>query len=250
MAIVRSKGSLRKVAETLTLRCDAKQADSRFLSLDESLSNVDSTRLSVFLPLPFVKGRQPVYVEDPDSDDVAYVVSTLAVRPLRIIASDCRRISSSAFDALGASRQLKTGDVVLTMDGGTSIGKAAVFDSTRFLEELGISPSDGEEARVTVDSHVAILRPQGISSLALAYLLTSPIGQLQFQRAESGASGQTAVTEDDVRYFRFPKFDAHELEAATLELQQALDEVEEAVRVAQARRQTAWSAFESRLLAG
>ena len=72
------------------------------------------------------------------------------------------------------------------MDGGTSIGKSAVFD----LDD-----------NFTVDSHVAILRPVGISPKAMAYLLASPMGQLQFNRAESGASGQTAVTEEDLRRF-------------------------------------------------
>ena len=56
----------------------------------------------------------------------------------------------------------------------------------------------------TVDSHVCILRPDGLSSLALVYLLASPLGQMQFRRAESGASGQTTVTEDDIRRFVFP----------------------------------------------
>lgn len=36
------------------------------------------------------------------------------------------------------------------------------------------------------------------------YLLASPLGQMQFRRAESGASGQTTVTEDDIRRFVFP----------------------------------------------
>jgi hypothetical protein len=50
-----------------------------------------------------------------------------------------------------------------------------------------------------------ILRPVGLGSLALLYLLASPLGQMQFRRAESGASGQTTVTEDDVRRFIFPR---------------------------------------------
>lgn len=52
---------------------------------------------------------------------------------------------------------------------------------------------------------MAILRPKGISPKALVFLLASPIGQLQFQRFESGASGQTAVTEEDLRRFVIPK---------------------------------------------
>lgn len=38
----------------------------------------------------------------------------------------------------------------------------------------------------------------------MGVFVASPIGQLQFNRAESGASGQTSVTEEDLRRFRFP----------------------------------------------
>lgn len=92
---------------------------------------------------------------------------------------------------------LKNNDVLLTMDGGTSIGKPVLFEL---------------EGEYTVDSHVAILRPQGISPKALVFLLASPIGQLQFQRFESGASGQTAVTEEDLRRFVIPKSSIAKLE--------------------------------------
>jgi len=78
------------------------------------------------------------------------------------------------------------------MDGGPSIGKPVVF---------------GLDGDFTVDSHVAILRPN-IEPRAVVYLLASSLGQIQFQRAESGASGQTSVTEEDVRRFRFPSLPA------------------------------------------
>ena len=42
--------------------------------------------------------------------------------------------------------------------------------------------------------------------------MASPIGQLQFQRFESGASGQTAVTEEDLRRFVIPKSSIAKLE--------------------------------------
>jgi hypothetical protein len=94
------------------------------------------------------------------------------------------------------NRKLRDGEVVLTTDGGTSIGKAAVFMMPKTDE------GEPVDYGFTVDSHVAILCPFGKSPPLLAYLLGSPMGQLQFQRAESGASGQTAVSEDDVRRFR------------------------------------------------
>jgi hypothetical protein len=79
--------------------------------------------------------------------------------------------------------------VLLTVDGGVSIGKPLYFDGS---------------GDFTIDSHVCILRPQGVSALGIVYLLASPLGQMQFRHAESGASGQTAVTEEDFRRFIFP----------------------------------------------
>lgn len=242
---IRSRGSLSKVSETLTMRCDAKQTEPRFLEIDSRLSDVPTLRLSTFLPEPFVKGKQPVYLEDPDGVEYAFVVSTLAVQALRINATDCRYAPKAFFDSVGDRRQLRNGDVVLTMDGGTSIGKVAVFNRADFATAVDVAE---EDLCVTVDSHVAILRPQAISPQALAYLLASPIGQLQFQRAESGASGQTAVTEDDVRYFRFPRFDPDTLEGAVSELKTSLVEAQEAIRMAESQKKLAWNDFESHLI--
>ena len=244
MALIRSKGSLLTVANTLTLRCDAKQVEPRFLELDALLRQNPTNRLNDYLPEPFVKGKQPSYIEDPQDSEYAFVVSTLAVQPLQINATNCRFTSLEFYKSAGSTRQLKDGDVVLTMDGGTSIGKAAVFDKAKFAAALDMDP---EDVYATVDSHVAILRPRGISPLALAYLLASPIGQLQFQRAESGASGQTAVSEDDVRYFRFPKFSPTALEAAVASLQNALTAANEQVRAAEAQQKAAWAKFETSL---
>ena len=55
-----------------------------------------------------------------------------------------------------------------------------------------------------MDSHIVALRPEGISPLSLTYLLSSPFCQQQFRQAESGASGQTSVTEGDIRRFKIP----------------------------------------------
>ena len=120
------------------------------------------------------------------------MVNTLpaGIERLQLNREACRYISEEDFDLLADERKLKKGDVLLTMDGGTSIGKPVYFD----LDE-----------DYTVDSHISILRPEGIEPLVLVYLLASPLGQLQFQQAESGASGQTAVTEEDIRRFVFPK---------------------------------------------
>jgi hypothetical protein len=145
--------------------------------------------LGEFLPVPFVKGMQPDYLDQPTEDSVP-VVNTLSIQNLSIRLEDCRHILRDDFDLLSNERRLQKGDVLLTVDGGVSIGKPALFDLA---------------GSFTIDSHVVSLRPVGVSALALVYLLASPLGQMQFRRAESGASGQTTVTEDDIRRFIFPR---------------------------------------------
>lgn len=245
MTLIRSRSSLKKIANTLTLRCDAKQNEPRFLEMDKKFSKIDTVYLSTFLPEPFVKGKQPTYVEDPGDQDIAFVVSTLAVQPLKINAKDCRFTPKDFYIAAGRQRHLRDGDILLTMDGGTSIGKVAVFYRKDFSLALDIPE---EDIFVTVDSHVAILRPVGISPLALAYLLSSPVGQLQFQRAESGASGQTAVSEDDIRYFQFPSFKPDELENAVTSLKDSLDSVNKQIELANEKKKSAWQEFETHLV--
>lgn len=181
-----AQASLAKIAESHSLRCDSKQFEKRFQDLDDLLSNRECVFLGSFLPSPLVKGASLNYLQEGEG---VPVVNTLSIQNMNININDCRYISEDDFSRLSASRVLKRGDVLLTMDGGTSIGKPVLFD---FDDDY------------TVDSHVAILRPRGISAKALVYLLASPLGQLQFQRYESGASGQTAVTEEDLRRFVFP----------------------------------------------
>ena len=181
--------SLALISTNYAFRCDAKFADEHVLSALRTVEKAGSFTLGEYLPKPFVKGIQPTYLDQPTDDSVP-VISTLCVQNLSIVERDCRHITRDAYDSLNDDRMLKTGDVLLTVDGGVSIGKPCVFDL---------------ETEHTMDSHVVVLRPKGLSSLALVYLLASPLGQMQFRRAESGASGQTTVTEDDVRRFMFPK---------------------------------------------
>jgi hypothetical protein len=181
--------SLRLTATNYALRCDAKYADSEYLAVERKIRAKGFFELGDVLPVPFAKGSQPDYLDQPLEDSVP-VINTLCIQNLAIRVEDCRHISREDFEALSTERQLKKNDVLLTVDGGASIGKPTLFELT----------SD-----FTIDSHVVILRPVGLSSLALVYLLASPLGQMQFRRAESGASGQTTVTEDDVRRFIFPR---------------------------------------------
>lgn len=174
------------VAASYSYRCDAKQAEDRFHDYDTWVRGVPHFILGDHLPEPIVKGSQPLYE---DGVDVGItVITTMAVQNLSIDRAGCRIAIATDFGP-GDIRRPRDHDVLLTVDGGPSIGKPVLFD-------LG-----GEFA---VDSHVAILRPVDLDPTLLVHLLASPLGQIQFQRAESGASGQTAVTEDDIRRFRFP----------------------------------------------
>lgn len=222
--------SLSSISRSHTLRCDARQAEERFRRLEAYLNSIETWELGGVLPDPFIKGSQPRYAEDPDATGTP-VINTLAIQNLTIDVGACR-IAVEVDLGPGDVRQPREGDLLLTMDGGVSIGKPAVFNL------------DGAYA---VDSHVAILRPVGIDTSMLSYLLASPLGQVQFQRAESGASGQTAVTEDDVRRFRFPVFTRRSAKAALREVERVREEARRLRAEAADREGIGWAAFVSAL---
>jgi type I restriction enzyme S subunit len=185
------KASLSLISKSYTLRCDAKQAETRFSNFDRFISSVEHFYLDDYLPNAFIKGVQPKYIETLEPEGVP-VISTICIQQLSIRKELCRYITQEDFDQFEKERKPKKGDVLVTVDGGTSIGKPVYFD----IDE-----------DFSIDSHVVILRPVGLDPKLLVYLLASPLGQIQFQQAESGASGQTGVNEDDIRRFKFPVID-------------------------------------------
>jgi hypothetical protein len=221
--------SLQLVSTNYALRCDAKFADSTFLGIDKTIREAGCFLLGDFLPMPFVKGIQPDSLDQPLDDSVP-VINTLSIQALSLRVQDCRHISRDDFDSISEERKVKKGDVLLTVDGGVSIGKTCLFD---------------EEGDFTVDSHVVILRPEGISSLALCYLLASPLGQLQFRRAESGASGQTTVTEDDVRRFIFPNALLKTIDQVAKDIEKERASITAARRKLNEQESTIWKKLES-----
>lgn len=224
--------SLSIVGASHTLRCDAKQAEKRFTDFEQMISSVEYFYLGDYLPEPFVKGSQPKYIQSEDPSGIP-VINTLSIQNLSINVSECRVITEEDFDVLDESRKLRSNDVLLTMDGGTSIGKPVLFN----LDD-----------DFTVDSHVAILRPFGVDPRVIVYLLASPIGQLQFQKAESGASGQTAVTEEDIRRFRFPKVAVEDLAILVNELDGARSEIQQEMEHLKRKENEAWEKFNLTLL--
>lgn len=197
------QSSLSLVATNYAYRFDAKYADIEAIQLDTKIRSKSHFQLGDFLPYPFLKGIQPESLDQPTDDSVP-VINTLSIQNMSIRVEDCRHIALEDFESLGADRKLRSGDVLLTMDGGVSIGKPVLFDI---------------KGKFTVDSHVSILRPEGLSPLALVYCLASPLGQMQFRRAEAGASGQTNVTEDDIRRFVFPSAILGTLDKVTTDIE-------------------------------
>ena len=212
------------------MRCDAKQFEEKYSQLQKMINMEDTFYLGELIPQPLVKGGQPPYI---DGTDGVPVINTLSIQHLQINVEDCRYISEEDYEYLLESRKLKKGDVLLTMDGGTSIGKSAVFCL------------DGD---FTVDSHVAIIRPVGISAKAMAYLLASPMGQLQFNKAESGASGQTAVTEEDLRRFQFPRVLLENIEYLAEDLDKKREKINEKKKMLEAEELEAWNIFSNACL--
>lgn len=206
--------SLALIATNYAYRCDARFADESVRTALKTIEEAGCFMLGEYLPQPFIKGIQPNYLDQP-ADDSVRVVNTLAIKNLSIIESACRHIAWDKYESLNEERKLKVGDVLLTVDGGTSIGKPCYFDI---------------ESEYTIDSHIVVLRPEGLSPRAVVYLLASPLGQMQFRRAESGASGQTTVTEDDVRRFVFPKALLSSIDSVVMQIEA------ERRRIAEARK--------------
>lgn len=221
--------SLKSISKSHTLRCDAKQADAMFFEFEEFLENKETFFLGDVLPELIVKGSQPSYLDD---NSGVPVINTLSIQDMKINSTDCRFISEDDFEVLPESKKLKINDVLLTVDGGTSIGKVAVFDL---------------EGDYTVDSHVAILRPCGITPVSLAFLLASPLGQVQFLKAESGASGQTTVTEEDLRRFRFPKIAYESLETLVGKIAAGRRRIHEDIARLKSEENKLWDEFSSSL---
>ena len=218
--------SLQDVSASHTLRCDAKQSEQRFQTFKAWIESVSCWRLGDYLPSPIIKGTQPQYVEATDGSGIP-VISTLAIQELAIDKAACRPVANGDYGD-NETRKPRRGDVLLTVDGGPSIGKPALFDLA------------GEWA---IDSHVAILRPVGVDPELLVYLLASPIGQIQFEQAESGASGQTSVTEEDLRRFRFPDISKAKARQALSRVRKAIAEGDRLRRQAEQRQVEGWERF-------
>ena len=91
--------SLELISSNYACRCDSKFADPSTLSKLHDIEKKGAFILSEVLPIPFIKGLQPSYLDQP-SDDSVPVINTLSIQNLSINAKDCRHISRDEFDTL------------------------------------------------------------------------------------------------------------------------------------------------------
>lgn len=202
---------LSEIAKSHSLRCDSRYYLPDFVDEEERIRSEHHIELGSYFPSPLVKGSQPANIDNPTEESIP-VVNTASIQNLSIDMTLARHITSEDYEKLSTGRQLVANDVLLTVDGGVSIGKTAMFDGG---------------CTATVDSHILVLRPSGIEPLTLMYLLASPIAQRQFTRFESGASGQTSVTEDDIRRFVFPTVFVDAVRGAVPMIEQRRREIEQ-----------------------
>lgn len=222
--------SLTLISTNYAIRCDAKYADAAFLELEQAVRSKEHFELGEFLPIPFVKGIQPQYLDQPTDDSVP-VINTLSIQNLSLNLADCRHMPRDDFEEMASDRKVQPGDVLLTVDGGVSIGKPL------FVKQ---------KMDIATDSHVVILRPHNLEPLSLTYMLASPFAQSQFRRAESGASGQTTVTEDDIRRFIFPRSILADIDEISMQIEQERLQIEKQRAELLERERSLWEKLEFR----
>lgn len=213
------------IAGSPTFRCDPRYYSDASVSNETKVKSGEFFELGEFLPNPIIKGVQPSYLDAPIEDSVP-VINTLSIQKLTINEDACRHMSREDFDEVDEQRKLQADDVLLTMDGGVSIGKPVLFACS---------------GDFTVDSHICVIRPIGMKPRSLVYLLASPLGLRQFRRAESGASGQTAVTEEDIRRFIFPSSLLGELDNVVANIESERKAIAKERRALEAREEKAWA---------
>ena len=228
MAFTTSDMTLALIAACPTFRCDPRYYAADAVANEAKVRAGAFFELGDFLPNPIIKGIQPTYLDAP-ADDSVPVVNTLSIQRLAINVEACRHMAREDFDEVDQQRKLKADDVLLTMDGGVSIGKPVLFN---------------EKGDYTSDSHVIIIRPVGMQPRSLVYLLASPLGQQQFRRAESGASGQTAVTEEDIRRFIFPTSLLSKLDNVVAEIEKERTKIAAEREALSKREFQAWAKLE------
>jgi len=91
---------LKRVSETHSLRCDAKQAKKRFREYERLISSTDSVTVGECVPTPFVKGKQPSYLDDEIGSSGVPVINTMSIQDMRIFEDELKYISCEDYESL------------------------------------------------------------------------------------------------------------------------------------------------------
>lgn len=184
-----SFSSLDSIAEKYNLRCDAKQNVQYNNDIINLLHSIPNIKLGKIFDGAFIKGKQPIYMDDQEDDGVN-IISTLAIQDHAIIIENCKKISLENYDEDDAKPQI--GDILITLDGAVSVGKTAYFDI---------------EDDYSIDSHIGIIRlGDNVMAKLISYLLGSKLCETQFRLFESGATSMS-LNEVDLREIKIPLLD-------------------------------------------
>jgi hypothetical protein len=175
--------SLARIADGPTLRIDPRHHQQAVRRIVETLHEAPTRPLAALLAQPAFKGRQPDTDVTEDESDGARVIATVSVQEGQIVNELTKPARSDAIEALGPAA-LRRNDVVVTMDGEGSIGRAAMFDS---------------DQPAATDSHLAVLRLANPEiAPAICCYLNSGLAQAQIELAISGSTGQTQLSKPDL----------------------------------------------------
>jgi hypothetical protein len=200
---------LNLVALNGSLRIDHRSVRTDLRSIQEAVMSQPGRALA-HLVRQLVRNGQPTLLPV-DEQEPPRVIATGSIQFGAVqLAATKQGISEER--ATGEDRQASSGDLLITMDGEGSIGKAAVFDG---------------DYEAVCDSHVAILR---LSNPTLAYavacFVNSSMGQAQINRLISGATGQLQISNGDLLSLWVPQVILDQANAIRTDYKAALETFE------------------------
>jgi len=134
---------------------------------------------------PIFRGDQPIY----DDNGTKLVLKTVDLRNDYIDYDNALRVSEDFFNSRPATH-VQRGDIIVAATGFVSMGKIDVYE----LDEPAMI--SGELLAIRVN--------EGYDPYFLCYYLRSYLGQIQFDKWFSGASGQIHLYEPDLAHFQIP----------------------------------------------
>ena len=182
------------------LRLDYRHLRSDYRMYERSLTAEPHVPLMALVE-DCIKGSQPEILTVDDQEPFR-VVATVSVQNGRVDAS-LTKPTTEQYVANAGARKICKGDLLITVDGEGSIGKAAIF---------------GDEYDAVCDSHVAILRlKEPAIAPSVACLLNSGFGRAHVQRYASGSTGQIQLSTDDLCRLAVPKALLNNLQSVAAE---------------------------------